>query len=275
MIVVSCRRHFDSNRRLAPALQVREYPDPARSGDWRAATLDDLIGRAAGRRVCVLVHGYNNALSAILEAYAELHGRMADAGLTGPDGYGLVAGFAWPGFTGPEYPAARATANRAGLHLRALLQPLAAAAAAVDVEAHSLGARVALSALRKQDAVRIGCLRLLAAAVDYSILDPGRVFHSSLESCARAVVYHSRRDRTLRRAYPVGDLADGIQQALGCIGPRRPARALAACPNLYIVDCTAAVGDDHSGYRKSAACLAHWRRLLAGAPLPRTETLAP
>jgi hypothetical protein len=86
MIVVSCRRHFDSNRRLAPALQVREYPDPARSGDWRAATLDDLIGRAAGRRVCVLVHGYNNALSAILEAYGELPGRMADAGLTGPDG---------------------------------------------------------------------------------------------------------------------------------------------------------------------------------------------
>ena len=275
MIVVSCRRHFDSNRRLAPALQVREYPDPARSGDWRAATLDDLIGRAAGRRVCVLVHGYNNALSAILEAYGELHGRMADAGLTGPDGYGLVAGFAWPGFTGPEYPAARATANRAGLHLRDLLQPLAAVAAAVDVEAHSLGARVALSALRKKHAVHIGNLRLLAAAVDHSILEPGRVFHSSLDSCVRAVVYHSRRDRTLRRAYPVGDLADGIQQALGCIGPRRPARALAACPNLYIVDCTAAVGDDHSGYRKSAACLAHWRRLLAGAPLPRTETLAP
>ena len=275
MIVVSCRRHFDSNRRLAPALQFREYPDPARPGDWRAVTPGDLAGRAAGRRVCLLVHGYNNALPAILDAYAELRRGMAAAGLTGPDGYGLVAGFAWPGFTGPEYLAARATANRAGLHLRDLLQPLAAVAAAVDVEAHSLGARVALSALRKKHAVHIGNLRLLAAAVDHSILEPGRVFHSSLDSCVRAVVYHSRRDRTLRRAYPVGDLADGIQQALGCTGPRRPARALAACPNLYIVDCTAAVGDDHSGYRKSAACLAHWRRLLAGAPLPRTETLAP
>ena len=83
MIVVSCRRHFDSNRRLAPALQFREYPDPARPGDWRAVTPGDLAGRAAGRRVCLLVHGYNNALPAILDAYAELRRGMAAAGLTG------------------------------------------------------------------------------------------------------------------------------------------------------------------------------------------------
>lgn len=275
MLLASCRRHFDSPRWLSSALQFRNYPDPAHPHDGHPATWDDCLQQATGRRVCVVIHGYNNSLPAILEAYADMQVRMTTSGVIGPQGYGQVLGFAWPGWTGPGYVAARATANRAGLHLRPLLQALAAAALAVDVQAHSLGARVALSALRRKKGPHLDNLLLAAAAVDHSILEPGRMFHAALDSCARCFIYHSRRDKVLRRSYPVGDLADGIQKALGCTGPRRPAKILQARPTLYVVDCTTAIGANHSGYRTSEAYWTHWHRVLSHAPLPRRDVLAP
>lgn len=275
MLLASCRRHFDSSRWLSPALQFRNYPDPAHPYDGHPATWDDGLQQATGQRVCVIIHGYNNSLPSILEAYADMQVRMTTSGVIGPQGYGLVIGFAWPGWTAPAYAAARATANRAGLRLRPFLQALTAVALAVDVEAHSLGCRVVLSALRRKNGPRLDNLLLAAAAVDHSILEPGRMFHSSLDLCERGFVYYSRRDEVLRRSYPVGDLADGIQKALGCTGPRRPATILRACPNLYLVDCTTAIGKHHSGYRTSAAYWAHWYRVLVNDPLPQTDVLAP
>lgn len=275
MLLASCRRHFDSSRRLSSALQFRDYPDPTHPRDGYTANWDDWLAQAAGQRVCVVIHGYNNSLPAILDAYADLQVRMETSGVIGPHGYGRVMGFAWPGWTGPGYFAARSTANRAGLHLRSLLESLAAVALAVDVEAHSLGARVALAALRRKNGPRLGNVLLTAAAVDHSILEPGRQFHTALDSCERCFIYHSRRDNVLRRSYPVGDLADGIQKALGCAGPRGPKKILQACPNLYVVDCTAAIGTDHSGYRKSSAFWAHWYRVLINDPLSQSDILAP
>ncbi len=266
MIVVSCRQGFASDCALAGRLLVREYPDPARPGEFQSMGLPDLRARAAGQGVCILVHGYNTKLNDVLAAYGEMQERL------GPPGYGLTLGFAWPGWTRVAFLFARRAANQAGLFLRDLVNELRPTARAVDVQTHSLGARVALSALRKKEGTAIAQLLLSAPAVDHTILEPGRFFHPALRSCARCVVYHSRHDKILRQAYPVGDSPDGIQPALGLKGPRSRAITLQHCPNVHVVDCSATVRD-HGGYRRADSYYQHWQRVASGAALERYEKL--
>jgi len=273
MIIASCRKNFTSTRRFAYALQLRETPDPNDPGTYEKLTFEMLKAKANGKHVCILVHGYNNTLANVLEAYDELQTGMDDAGLTGPKGYGLLIGFAWPGWTSaPGFFLARSSAGRAGRYLHRLVNHLRPVAASIDIEAHSLGARVALAALKNRRTVLVDNLLLTAAAVDCTILQPGRKFHSSLAACNRCFVYHSRKDDVLRKAFPLGDLADGIQKALGLIGPKDKQLTLAACPNVTVVDCTDCVLD-HGGYRRAAAVYDHWSRILTGDPLPRYESI--
>lgn len=274
MIIASCRHSFSSTKRLAKKVRFREYVDAADGTNYESLTLDEVSTAITGRRICLLIHGFNTTLKSVLRAYAELQSGLHDAGLMGADGYGLVIGFAWPGWnSAPGYFPARKSANRSGLLLRKLLQQLQPAAAAIDVQTHSLGARVALSALRAAKTELVRNLLLSAPAVDRGILAKGRMFHNSLKACQRCLVYYSRRDKVLRHSFPLGDLADGIQQALGLAGPQNPKVVLRRHPNLYLVDASAVISD-HSGYRHSASYFAHWRRVLDDVPLPRQDSLA-
>lgn len=273
MIIASCRKKFVSNSRMSRRLQLRVYPDPTRPESCRRLTLEDLKFRARDQHVCIMVHGFNNPLAKVLRAYAELEAEMARTGVAGPKGYGLVVGFAWPGWTsGPGFLLARTSAERAGRHLRRLVNHLRPVACTVDIQTHSLGARVALAALRPPRGVYLNHLLLTAPAVDCDILEPGREFHPALAACSRCLVYHSRHDRILRKSFPIGDLADGIKKALGLTGPRHRATVLKTCPNLYVVDCTRCV-PDHHGYRHARPVYAHWRRVLSGDALQRCEKL--
>ena len=273
MIIASCRHSFSSTRKLAKKVSFREYADAADGTNYKPLTLDEVSTAITGRRVCLLIHGFNTTLKSVLRAYAELQEGVRQAGLLNSNGYELVMGLAWPGWdSAPGYLPARGSANRAGLLLRKLLQQLQPAAAAIDVQTHSLGARVALSALRAAKTELVCNLLLSAPAVDRGILAKGRMFHNSLKACQRCLVYYSRRDKVFRHSFPLGDLADGIQQALGLAGPQNPKAVLRQHPNLYLVDASTVISD-HSGYRHSASYFAHWRRVLDGAPLPRQDSL--
>ncbi len=273
MIIVSCRKKFSHTRLLSARLQVRDYADPAHSDAHVRISLARLRARARGRRVCLLVHGFRHRLPHVLKSYAELQARMKASGVAGPAGYGLVVGFTWPGWnSAPGFLAARVTATRAAASLRRLVGHLRPVARGLDVQTHSLGARVALGALLQLEPGSIDNLLLTAPAVDDTILEPGRAFHDALGGCRRCFVYHSRKDDTLRKAYPLGDLADGIQPALGLNGPRRRGNLRKTCPNVYVVDCAARV-PDHGAYRRADAYFRHWRRVLGGQPLARREKL--
>lgn len=274
MIIASCRKDFDSNKFLTADFQLRDYPAPSRPNDFHEVTRSALQARATNRHVCILVHGYSNPLAGVLGAYAEMQTRMADAQIAGPDGYGLVLGFTWPGWWGPGFPLARHSANYAARYLLLLINTLRPVAHSLDVQTHSLGARVALGALRRRERVFIDNLLLTAPAVDNTAFAPGREFKASLDACNRCFVYHSRRDAVLRKWYPAGDFINSICPALGRNGPRRPDTTLQQNSNLYLVDCAACVAE-HSGYRKAAAYYNHWSRVLSGSPLPRSDTLPP
>lgn len=269
MILASCRKNFDSDKFLTADLQLRDY---SATGDPQDLAIADLQAKARNRHVCILVHGYSNPLPDVIGAYAELQTGMKTAGVIGPANYSLIVGFTWPGWWGPEFPIARHSANYAARYLLQLINALRPFVHSLDIQTHSLGARVALGALRKPEKAFVDNLLLSAPAVDNTCFQPGREFHKSLDACNRCFVYHSGRDDVLRRWFPAGDFINSACPALGLNGPRRFQNLSKKALNLYVIDCTARVAA-HSAYRKTPAYYAHWARVLSGAPLPRTDTL--
>ncbi len=273
MYVVSCRRDFTSNQFLGKENLVRNYIHPHDASVFHDLDMEELKAQASNKHVCVLVHGYRSPIENVMSSYWELVSRMADEAIAGPQGYGLVVGFAWPGkMTRVGYFVARSSARRAAPKLLELVNDLRGVAHTVDIQTHSLGARVALTALRDFRKVFVDNLLLSAPAVDNKILEASEEFHPSLDSCNRCLVYHSRHDKVLRFTYPLGDVADGLKRAIGLRGPRSRVRTLADCPNLYVVDCASDVRD-HGGYRRSSAYFAHWRRVLSGDVISRYDEL--
>lgn len=269
MIIASCRRNFTSACLLSRRLQLRDYARGAATEEPASLEPADLQAAAKNKHVCLVVHGFNNTLPAVLEAYGELRENMQAHGVAGPRGYGLVVGFAWPGWIGaPGFFPARRSAHRAAPFLLQLVNLLRPVALSIDIQTHSLGARVALRALRDPRSVFVDNLILTAPAVDWDRLEPRRPFHSALDACNRCFVYHSRTDGVLKKAFPVGDVADGLKKALGLLGPRSREITLGQCPNAYVVDCTAFVAG-HGDYRHAPRYHAHWARVLSGAPLAR------
>ncbi|HEY3440292.1 MAG TPA: alpha/beta hydrolase [Paludibaculum sp.] len=274
MIIVSCRRGFDSNALLASENHYRNYTNPNSNATFKDLNLTDVLTAATNKHVCIFVHGFNNPMENVLPAYWEMVQNMKDSGLTGPSGYGLVIGFAWPGVqTGIGYFPALAAAKKSAPFLIALINSLRAVAHTVDVETHSLGARVALVALANPKKVFVDNLLLTAPAVDNHTLEPDQAFHPSLDSCNRCFVYHSGNDPVLKVAFPLADITDGIHKALGLKGPRSRTVTLQQCLNTYVVDCTARV-DSHGGYRKIPQFYAQWNQLLSGSAMSRYDELS-
>jgi len=273
MYVVSCRRGFDSDRLLASENAYRNFTNPANAGVFQDLTKTKLLEKATNKHVCLLVHGYNNEAPEVMSAYWKITTQMVDNGVTGPQGYGLVLGFTWPGFaTKAGFFTAVLNARKAGAFLADLIDSVRAVAHSVDVQTHSLGARVALQALKDPKKIFVDNLLLSAPAVDNHVLEPDESFHAATQSCNRLFVYHSKHDGALK-AFFLGDLTDGIHPALGLRGPRSKAITLAKTPNVYSVDCSERV-KGHSEYKNTKQYFAHWNQLLSGAPMSRYDELA-
>lgn len=269
MILISCRRDFTSDQLFAQQNQVRNYPNLKDLNQFTELDEENLYAQAAGKHVLVLVHGFRSPMKNVAGAYDTVLRKLHESRLMSKTGYSLVLGYAWPGFrTVVGFFAAVPYANRSAGYFRQFLRRLCQSALTVDVQTHSIGARVALQALSAADEVYVDNLMTLAAAVDNESLEPEQEFHEALENCRRCLVYHSSRDGVLRLGYTILK----ADRALGCRGPQNPEIVEARCPGVYVVDC-ASVVKSHGGYRDAAAYYAHWARLLSDEPLPRFEKL--
>ncbi|MFN0100696.1 MAG: alpha/beta hydrolase [Bryobacteraceae bacterium] len=274
MYVVSCRRNFDSNVFIAKENQYRNYTNPGSHTAFKDVPLEAILKGAANKHVCVLVHGFNNPIENVTKAYWELVKGMDQPGLNGPTGYGLIVGFTWPGSRTPVgYFGAVPKAGRSGPFLRDLVNALRTVAMTVDVQTHSLGARVALKALADPKKTFVDNLILTAAATDNNILEPGGTFFDSVSSCNRCFVYHSNKDPVLSGSFWIGDILDGIHAALGLKAPRNKKITLEKTPNIYVVDCTKRVAS-HGGYRRTVQYYDHWKDVLGGGPMSRYDELS-
>jgi len=269
MILASCRRHFDSNQLFAESLQYRSYSNLSDLTSFVEMSEGDVAEFVKDQHALVFVHGYRNPLKNVAAAYKKLETELTGRGLIGPGNYDRAIGFLWPGFvTQIGFFAAVPSANRSAAFFRNFLKLLNSNAHTVDVQTHSLGARVALQSMAFEHEVFVDNLMLTAPAVDNESLEPRKEFNLSLLSCRRCLVYHSSKDSVLRIGYLVGSL----DKALGYNGPENPAVIDKECPDVFVVDCSAVVSE-HGGYRKSPEAYDHWARVLAEEPLPRFDKL--
>lgn len=268
MILASCRKHFDSNQ-LFGDIQLRRYANLSDTDTFAEISEGELADEVRDRHVVVFVHGYRNPIKDVASAYSKLQTEMERRGLIGPGNYDTAVGFLWPGFaTTLGFFAAVPWANRSASFFRQFVKILNGSAHTVDVQTHSLGARVALQSMAFEHEIWVDNLLLAAPAVDNESLEPTKEFNSALLSCRRCFVYHSKKDPVLKIGYRIG----ALDKALGFKGPEHPTVIEAECPEVFVVDCSGVV-TSHGGYRKAAEVYGHWGRVLADVPLPRFEKL--
>lgn len=210
---------------------MKEYHLTTRSpyGDSQSSVPVEPGHPDPGERLLILIHGYQNSEDDAHHAYLRFQERLRGVMPTGGLGsIGEVWEFHWPGdhprfflsvFT---YSARVESARVSGIYLADHLKRLPGRR--VHIVAHSLGCRVALSAISAIDrkihdgdygGAEIGEVFLLAAAVPAHECETkeGRPFPRAL-STSREHVLYSRRDLVLRPFFGIGQ---------GAFGSRAPA----------------------------------------------------
>lgn len=267
MIIVSCRKDFTST-------VFFNKTDEIRDGN-RSLTFPQLIETVRGKKVLILIHGYNNEMPAVLDAYARVEEMMGLSRLlaSDPGGYDVVIGYAWPGgWNALSFPVAVIRANSSGKRFRATVEQLQFAAGSIDVQTHSLGARVALEALDR-GGITFRNVFLLAAAIDDETVERDEDYYEGAQRCSHVYVMHSENDPVLKTAYRLGDLPD-FDRALGWKGPQRPAKIRDHSTNTKVVDCKQVVSS-HGGYRNAAETYDYWLNELLTASAPQFSELTP
>lgn len=250
MILVSLRSNFDGS--IGFAVHPR-----ARIGNGQEISMAEVARRVKGKRVLVLIHGYHNSVSDTMDSFGTIVDTLRDRGLVDEGGddplaYQLVIGLQWPcsslylGFV-----TAWGRAARAGSMLADLLENWAAEA--VDVETHSLGARVALEAISyPQGYVRNLILTEPAVHADVFNKPGGQYAWSTASSAKQILVCYSKHDDVLRYAFR----ACKWTRALGLYGPSGATSA-----NVHPVDCSLDV-DCHAAPKRSEILFSAWKELL-------------
>lgn len=269
MILVSCRKDFTSDHLFADEIEIRDYPNLANLNQFTELTQGELVERVRGKHVLVLVHGYRTPIKNVAAAYKVLEEGLQKEGLIGEPNYTEVIGFAWPSWRlRISFFAAVPAANGSSEYFYDLGKLIASSAKTLDVQTHSLGARVVLQALSAQTDLWVDNLILTAPAVDNESIEPAQEFNEAIDECGRCFVLHSKDDSVLK-AY----LFAQLDRALGKNGPEHPTIVLDQCLNVYVLDCHRVVKGDHSGYRKTPLYYEWWKRVLSNEPMPRFSAL--
>ncbi|HKA21301.1 MAG TPA: alpha/beta hydrolase [Blastocatellia bacterium] len=270
MLLISSRKNFwepnfFSNNEAVKDIDLTIPNDPGT--DISDA---DLLAAVTGKKLHLLIHGYNNDEAAIRNSYAVIESMMSSQGLVGPTApYDMLLGYVWPGGNlGISYAFAKKRAEKAAPRVQTLLLSIASVAASLDINTHSLGARVALQALKGVPGKPIRDLFMLAPAVDDESIEIGEKFYSSTQACNGAYVFHSKFDPVLKLWFPLGD----FDAALGLNGPEDPSAIIGHSPNVKVVNCKKVI-KSHSGYKSEAKVYQYWLNELTGTPADQFYTL--
>lgn len=195
----------------------------------------------AGKRVLLLVHGFNNSASEAQATYREIFSY-----LDGFDLYDAVIGYFWPGYGNPlAYYFAKDNAEKLSPRMTTNLNALAAHAEKVDVMAHSMGNLIMLRALSKTSTLPVQNFYSLAAAVDDDSIEKRHSYYSATQQCKDLYVFHSDQDDALKIAFQIAEFDQALGEDESIDLPKIP-------KNVQFIDCTSFV-DGHSGYFKKRA----------------------
>ena len=270
MIFISSRKNFWEPIAFSTKEAIRNIDLNNASDQGTEMSEADFTTAITGKKLLLLIHGYNNKESAIRSSYNKIENMMTTHGLLGPGAtYDMIIGYAWPGGDlALSYAFAKKRAEKAAPRVQKMLLSIASNASALDINTHSLGARVALQALKGVPGTHIRGLYLLAPAVDDESIENGEKFYSSTQACQKAYVFHSKFDPVLQKWFVLGD----FDRALGANGPEDPASIINHSANVKIVNCKNHV-KSHSGYKDEPRVYQYLLNEFTGTPVAQFYTL--
>jgi esterase/lipase superfamily enzyme len=250
MMIVSCRKDFWSPAEFAGGDEIRRVDLETKTGT--VVTQTEFLRELQGKRVTVLVHGYNNEELDVVDSYKTIDARMRLLGFLGGanTSYDALVGFAWPGgAVGVSFPFARLRASESASRFAPLIGALRSANVTIDLNTHSLGTHVVLEALRDGAPQLVRNAWNFASAVDNESIERDERYFQASQRCQMFYVFHSKNDPVLRVWYRVGDFFD-FDTALGYSGPEDPGSIIRNSANVRVINCKDVV-ESHGGYRSS------------------------
>lgn len=253
MILISARENFWSDTKLAVVDKIKNVD---LNGDKKSKDINEekFLSEISGKRVLVLVHGYNNEPEDVHNAYAIIESKIAKLTANQID---QVIGYIWPGGDDPlDYFAAKRRANALARRFGIWLQKMEGNNATIDLMGHSMGVRVILKALKTRDRRVVRNVFTMAAAVDNQSVQRDEEFFVSTQQCENMFIFHSKHDSTLKYLYSIAE----FDYALGLVGPEDPADIMknfkpsaevsSSATSLYVANCKNVI-QKHGGYKHS------------------------
>ncbi len=228
LILMSDRENFWT------ADDLSDRTEELANGKVTPVSFDELTGK----RVLLLVHGYNSTSDGALDHYQTIQKNLDPFDL-----YDTMIGYFWPGCDlGLEYYAAEKNTQKLAPRMHAYLETLSDTAAHLDVLAHSMGNRLILEALQLSNKPTpiVRNFYSLAAAVKDKDIEMGHPFYQAALQSRNLFIFHSDRDDVLKYDFLVAERSE----ALGYGGLDKASKEP---KNIQFVDCTQFV-NGHSGY---------------------------
>ena len=264
MYIISSRVNYSNPDELMPSGHTIREIDLSDDSNARSfSDLNEFLKNISGKRLLMLVHGYNNEQDEIYDAYSIIEEKVR---VQLNSEYDDVMGYIWPGGDSKfEWWQAKRSANGVARRFRRLIERLSESAASLDLMSHSLGARVILKAMKQANAnngkVPVRNYYCTAASVDDEVFEPREEFYSAMDKFGQIYVFHSRRDKVLKWAYGIAE----SDVALGLSGPEDRSYIQNSTKNVFVINCKKKV-TKHGHYKHSNDLYAYIARAFSKRP---------
>lgn len=260
MLIISSRENFNDPDVLKTHGHEFKEIDFQTDLPVRDLSEEQFLNEVSGKRVLLLVHGYNNEQDEVYDAYTIINDKISEHT---NNKYDLIIGYSWPGGDmGLEWYSSKKRANSVARRFRFLIAAISEGTSSIDVMSHSLGARVVFKALKqaKSNAI-IRNYFCMAAAIDNEVLEINEEFHLSISKTEQIFVFHTKNDGVLSSVYRLAEW----DNALGLYGPEDKAYIQNRTKTIYVANCKKVV-ESHGGYKRSDAIYKYIDKVIEKKP---------
>lgn len=249
MLFISSRQELSNEEQIGPDqfwdLRMRGGMVTSRR---ELSGLEEIQAAVAGKKVLLLVHGYNNELEDVTRAYHLIESKVQR--FMGNQ-YDLVIGYTWPaGDDRFDYFSAKTRSGALAPRFRENLRQFhntSTRPKSLDLMAHSMGTRLIFESLKyltTRNVVRN--VINMASAVDNESIEKNQEYFTANGRVKNSFVFHSRHDHVLNVAYRIAEW----DLALGLYGPEDPGDVMQNSKHTYVVNCKRVIRS-HGEYKEN------------------------